>query len=88
MPFALLVQTLVVLWYIDHGDPAGDLATAHAAAPWYTSKNEPCYADMHAALHRTIIAARFSPTSPDRPTDDEIQAVRAAWAAAEPTLAA
>jgi hypothetical protein len=26
---------------------------------------------MHAALRRTIIAVRFSPTSPDRRTDEE-----------------
>ncbi|WP_245177563.1 transposase, partial [Geodermatophilus sp. DF01-2] len=47
VPFALLVQTLVVLWYTDHGDPAGDLAAIRAAAPWYTTKAEPSYADMH-----------------------------------------
>jgi hypothetical protein len=88
VPFALLTQTLVVLWYAGHGDPAGDLDTARAAAPWYTSKAEPCYADMHTALRRTIIAARFSPTTPAQPADDEIRAVLAAWAAAEPALTA
>ncbi|WP_209307813.1 hypothetical protein, partial [Geodermatophilus sp. DF01-2] len=83
-----LVQTLVVLWYTDHGDPAGDLAAIRAAAPWYTTKAEPSYADMHAALRKTIIAARFSPATAVPPTDTEIRAVLTAWAAAEPALAA
>jgi hypothetical protein len=88
VPFALLVQTLVVLWYAHHGNPAGDLAAARTAAPWYTTKREPAYADMHASLRRTIIAARFSPATVGPPTDDEIRAVLAAWAAAEPALTA
>jgi hypothetical protein len=88
VPFALLAQTLVVLWYADHGDPAGDLAAARIAAPWYATKTEPCYADMHASLRRTLIAARFSPATPQAPTDAEIRAVLTAWSAADPTLAA
>jgi hypothetical protein len=88
VPFALLIQTLVVLWYADHGDPAGDLAAARSAAPWYSTKTEPCYADMHASLRRTLIAARFSPATPQAPTDDEIRAVLTAWSAADPALAA
>ena len=88
IPFCLLARTLVVLWYADHGDPTGDLDAARAAAPWYTTKAEPCYADMHAALRRTILAARFSSATPAQPADDEIRAVLAAWAAAEPALAA
>ena len=88
VPFALLVQALVVLWYAGHGDPAAHLAAARAAAPWYTTKTEPAYADMHAALARAITAARISPTSTDRPSDDEIRAVLAAWQAAEVPLAA
>ena len=88
VPFALLVQTLVVLWYAGHGDPAADLAAARAAARWYTTKAEPAYADMHAALARTITAAGNSPTSPDRPSDDEIRAVLAAWQAAEVPVSA
>jgi hypothetical protein len=88
VPFALLIQTLVVLWYADHGDPAGDLAAARAAAPWYSTKTEPCYADMHASLRRTLIAARFSPATPQTPTDAEIRAVLTAWSAADPALTA
>jgi DDE superfamily endonuclease len=87
-PFALMVQSLVVLWYVDHGEPAADLHAARLAAPWYTTKTEPCYADMHAALRKTIIATRFSPTTPAAASDLEIHAVLAAWAAAEPTAAA
>lgn len=88
VPFCLLVQTLVVLWYADHGDPAADLAAARAAAPWYTTKTEPGYADMHTALARAITAARNFPSSVDRPSDAEIRAVLAAWQAAEAPTAA
>lgn len=88
VPFAMLVQTLVVLWYAEYGDPAGDVAAAHAGAPWYTTKAEPSFADMHASLAKMITAARFSPVTPGQPTDAEIRAVHAAWAAAEPAAAA
>ncbi|WP_327241645.1 hypothetical protein [Streptomyces sp. NBC_01320] len=37
---------------------------------------------MVAKLRRVIIAARFTPTRPGRPTDEEIRAVQQAWAAA------
>lgn len=88
VPFCLLTQTLVILWYAGHGDPTADVTAARSAAPWYLAKAAPSYADMHAALRKTIIAARFSPTTPGLPNDAEIHAVLAAWAAAEPTLAA
>jgi hypothetical protein len=37
---------------------------------------------MVTKLRRVIIAARFSPISPGRPTDEEIRAVQQAWDAA------
>jgi hypothetical protein len=43
---------------------------------------------MHAPLARTITAAGIFPTSPDRPSDDEIRAVLAAWQASELPIAA
>jgi len=88
VPFALLIQALVVLWYAGHGNPAADLAAARAAAPWYSTKTEPCYADMHTSLRRTLIAAPISPATPQAPTDAEIRAVLTAWSAADPALAA
>lgn len=77
-----------MLWYAGHGNPAADLAAARTAAPWYTTKREPCYAAMQAALRRTIIATLVIPLSPGRPSDGVIRAVLAAWAAAEPAVAA
>ena len=57
-------------------------------APWYTTKTDPSLADMVAKLRRVIIAARFMPTRPDQPTDQEIRIVQQAWAAASTNAAA
>ncbi|MFF8233593.1 hypothetical protein [Streptomyces caelestis] len=43
---------------------------------------------MGAKLRRVIIAARFLPTSPGRPTNQEIRAVQQEWAAANLDTAA
>jgi hypothetical protein len=82
VPFALLVHTLIVCWYARHGyDPAG-IDARREEQPWYQEKTEPAFEDMVIKLRRTLIAARFSPAHPAQPTDTEIEAVTAAWAAA------
>jgi hypothetical protein len=43
---------------------------------------------MAAKLRRVIIAARFLPITPGRPTDGEIRAVHQAWASASGDIAA
>jgi hypothetical protein len=43
---------------------------------------------MATKLRRAIIVARFLPTCPGRPTDQEIRAVQQAWAAASLDTAA
>ncbi|MFH9349624.1 hypothetical protein [Kitasatospora sp. NPDC017646] len=43
---------------------------------------------MAAKLRRVIIAARFLPTCPGQPTDQEIRAVQQAWSAASLDAAA
>ncbi|MGO9080392.1 MAG: hypothetical protein ACLQDY_15340 [Streptosporangiaceae bacterium] len=63
VPFALLVHTLIVVWYARHGcDPAG-IDARRDDQPWYGEKTEPAFEDMLVKLRRTLIAARFSPPS-------------------------
>jgi hypothetical protein len=79
VPFALLVHTLIVLWYARHGHDPADIDDRRASQPWYRSKTEPAFEDMVIKLRRTLIAARFSGTRPAQPTSDQIRVVLAAW---------
>lgn len=71
IPFEFLTQTLVTYWYATSGHHPEDLTDRVAAEPWYTAKTEPAFEDMLAKLRRTLIAARFTATSPD-PLDPNI----------------
>ncbi|WP_327243471.1 IS701 family transposase [Streptomyces sp. NBC_01320] len=82
VPFGLYCYTITVAWYALHGHHPRDVVERRERAPWYTTKAEPALSDMAAKLRRVIIAARFTPTRPGRPTDEEIRAVQQAWAAA------
>ncbi len=82
VPFSLYCYTITVVWYALHGHHPADAAEHRERAPWYTTKADPSLSDMVAKLRRVIIAARFTPNSPGRPTDEEIRAVQQAWAAA------
>ena len=82
IPFGLTTYTLVILWYARHGNPTSDVAAHRALSPWYTTKTEVSFQDMTDTLHRVIIAARFTPTSPRQATNEEILAVTTAWAQA------
>jgi hypothetical protein len=84
VPFALLVHTLIVCWYARHGYDPADIDARREGQPWYQEKTEPAFDDMVIKLRRTLIAAHFSPANPAQPTDTEIQAVTAAWAAPAP----
>jgi len=68
VPFGMLTMSLVYCWYTRYGHHPDDVTIRRAAAPWYTSKTEPSFADMLATLRRTIIAARFLPERPAQPT--------------------
>lgn len=65
VPFEFLIQTLVTLWYATSGHHRDDLVGRQAAEPWYTGKTEPAFEDMLAKLRRTIIAARFTVSTPN-----------------------
>jgi len=80
--FGMYVYTLVVVWYATHGHRSGIVTDRRIHAPWYLSKTDPSFADMLAALRRTLIAARFMGSRPAQPTNAEIRQVQRAWALA------
>jgi hypothetical protein len=82
IPFAMLVSTIVVIWYARHGHDPADIDDRREDQPWYTGKTEPAFEDMLAKLRRVLITARISGGSAAQPTPEEIRAVTAAWAAA------
>jgi SRSO17 transposase len=82
VPFGLYCYTITVVWYALHGHQPSDVAEHRERTPWYTTKTDPSLSDMVAKLRRVIIAARFMPTRPGQPTEQEIRAVQQAWAAA------
>jgi hypothetical protein len=82
VPFALLVHTLVVIWYARHGYHPSDIDQRRAEQPWYPSKTEPSFEDMLIKLRRVLIAARIFRSSAAQPTPEQTTAVLAAWHAA------
>lgn len=79
VPFALVVQTLTMLWYATAGHHPDDVTAHRERAPWYTTKSQPSTADMLAKLRRVLIATRFQATHPLAPTPAEIHTLRLAW---------
>jgi DDE superfamily endonuclease len=82
VPFGLITQSIVVIWYSQHGHTPDVAARRKAEAPWYTTKSQPAYHDMIIKLRRTLIAARFRGGRPSQPTPEETLAVQLAWAEA------
>jgi hypothetical protein len=83
VPFGLLVQSMVIVWYHLAGHHPSVVADRHGRAPWYTTKTHPSYMDMIGKLRRVLIAAQYLPDLPHQPTRDEIRAVHLAWAQAD-----
>lgn len=83
VPFEFLVQTLVTYWYATAGHHRDDLAGRLAAEPWYIAKTEPAFEDMLAQLRRTLIAARFTATTPNALDPNIIRDYQLACAAAD-----
>jgi hypothetical protein len=82
VPFALIVQSLVVLWYTLHGHQPDTITTRRNQAPWYRTKTQPSHLDMIVTLRRILIAARFRAGTARQPTPEETLAVHQAWAEA------
>ena len=70
VPFGMLIQSLVVIWYALHGYHPDDVSARRLAQPWYQTKTEPSFEDMITKLRKALIVARFSPVSPGQPNDD------------------
>ncbi len=82
VPFALLMHTLVVVWYARHGHSPARVTARRHAQPWYPAKTEPAFEDMLTQLRRVLITARISKGSAAQPTPEQTKAVLAAWHAA------
>jgi hypothetical protein len=81
VPFSLLCVSLVVCWYVLHGQPAADLAAHRARAPWYRTKHTVSLADMLNALRRELLAAQFVSSRLVTSTLEELLHAQAAGAA-------
>jgi hypothetical protein len=54
VPFGMITYGVVVLWYLEHGEPDGDIRRAKALAPWYTQKEGVSFWDMLQAFRRQM----------------------------------
>jgi len=63
VPFAFLVQSLMICWYAISCDPAAGLEQRRQRSPWYRTKATPAAADMHAALRDALTEARINAIS-------------------------
>ena len=70
VPFGMLIQSLVVIWYTLHGHHPDDALARRLAQPWYQTKTEPSFEDMITKLRKALIVARFTPVSPGQPNAD------------------
>ncbi|MEU7767520.1 transposase [Nocardia sp. NPDC049190] len=80
VPFGMLTQTLVILWYHLAGHSPAVVAEHRTRARWYTTKTHPSYPDMLTKLRRTLIAAQYCADLPGDPTPEQIHTIRLAWA--------
>ncbi|HEV2634014.1 MAG TPA: transposase, partial [Actinocrinis sp.] len=60
VPFAFLIQSLVTVWYAEHGHHPDDARERRRLSPWYTTKQDPSFEDMITKLRRVLIYARIS----------------------------
>jgi hypothetical protein len=71
VPFALLCQTILVLWYTRTGDTNHDITTHRTTAPWYRNKTTISLDDMLIAFRRARITAAATPHAPSSKNTDE-----------------
>jgi len=57
-PLAMLINSLIKLWYLDHAADRPDLQPERM--PWYDHKRHPSFRDMRAALRRCLWEDQFS----------------------------
>ncbi len=71
VPFALLCQTILVLWYTRTGDTTADITAHRTIAPWYRNKTNISLDDMLIAFRRARITAAATPHTPSSKNIDE-----------------
>ncbi len=64
VPFAFLVQSLMIVWYAVSCDPAAGMDRRRQRCPWYRAKATPSAADMRDALRAALLTARISGIGP------------------------
>jgi len=79
VPFALIVNTLTIVWYVTVGYHLDDVTERRELAPWYRDKTHPSVFAMFAKPRRVIIASYLRPADPKPPTPQEIAILRLAW---------
>jgi hypothetical protein len=82
VPFGMLVQSLVIVWYAVSGYHPDDVDLRRQAEPWYDLKTEPSFEDMLTKLRKAVIAARFSGIRPGQPDPEILRDYALACAAA------
>ena len=82
VPFGMLIQSMVIIWYTLHGYHREDIQARRQAQPWYEGKSEPSFEDMLTKLRKTMIAARFNAVRPGQSDPDLIHDYALACAAA------
>jgi len=80
VPFGLLTQSLVIIWYHLAGHHPSVVTEHRRRARWYATKTHPSYHDMLIKLRRVLIAAEYRADPQASPTPEQIQAIRLAWA--------
>jgi hypothetical protein len=76
-PTAMVLYTLVVLWYADHGHATA--AATWPRRPWYTRKHAPSFEDMIATLRRATLHPRFSGRVDGSPAASKITRALERW---------
>ena len=79
VPFALIVNTLTIVWYATVGYHPDDVDERRELAPWYRDKAQPSVLDMFTKLRRMIVAGHLHAVDPEAPTPREITLLRLAW---------
>ena len=73
VPFAFLVQSLLICWYAACACDPADISRRRALCPWYRTKTEPAAAGMLARLRREFLKARISAIPPGQGRLDQIE---------------
>jgi hypothetical protein len=64
VPFGMLVQSLVVVWYAVSGYRPEDITARREAEPWHGGKSDPSSEDMIVKLRKALIVAGSSGPCP------------------------